>query len=216
MAGSKFMTRNQRAALDQRAIARAATSILAIYLDAPTLTREAGARWYSEEADRCAFFGRVHSIPAHCVAGAAAAISPGMRWDAVFAHLSYLVKNPNARVPTYSKEFVRRAVRCLKGEDPAAVLSGPKVTAFYALLARLDLTAVVIDGHAWNICIGKPLVFRQRPGFTPPKTSRVTARRYRLAAAAYRQVAADLGIPAHAVQATVWLHWRTVISGKVG
>jgi hypothetical protein len=176
------------------------------------LVQAAGARWYAEERARCVSFGERYGIAPENVAGAAAAISPGMKWDAVFAHLAALRLNPLHAVPTYNREFVRRAVRCLNGEDPALVLGGPKVIAFYKLLAGRDMAAVVIDGHAWNICRHDPVTFRRRPGYWPPAAARVTAYRYRVASAAYRQVGELLGEPAHSVQAATWLHWRELIA----
>ena len=147
------MTRDQK---DKRDIRRATGNILAVFLDAPELTQEAGRRWYAEEGARCADFARRHGLTRAAVAGAAAAISPGMNWANVFAHLAALRADPGARVPTYSWEFVRRALACMDGAAPLEVLGGPKVRAFYKLLSRTDMNAVVIDGHAWNIARGVP------------------------------------------------------------
>lgn len=200
----------KRTTRDARLVTNYGHNILAIYLDADDATRAAGAVWYSEEAARCEDFARRYKRPAHCIAGAAAAISPGLRWETTFSYLAALMKDHHASVPTYSREFVRRAVFCLMGGEPMAVLSGPKVTAFYKLLARQDADAVVIDGHALNIARGRYDVFRHRADYRPPASVRVTARRYRCAAAAYREVADVVGAPAHAVQAATWLHWRNL------
>jgi hypothetical protein len=201
-----------RAQSDARAIKRATANVLAIYLDASELTQEAGRRWYAEERQRCADFARRHSLTLQAVAGAAAAISPGMRWELVYAHLLALLVNPESSVPTYSREFVRRAVACLTGADPREVLGGPKVTAFYGLLSGTDLDAVVIDGHAWNIARGECMTFRNRPGYSPPARMEVTPRRWRIAVAAYREAAEVLGEPAHSVQAATWIHWKYIHS----
>ena len=205
------MTRAQR---DTRDIRRATANILAVYLDAPGLTQEAGRQWYAEERARCASFGRRYGLTLAAVAGAAAAISPGMRWELVFSHLAALRIDPAARVPTYSREFVRRAVACLNGADPRAELGGPKVTAFYGLLSGTDLDAVVIDGHAGNIARGASDVFRDRLGYRAPAAVKVTPRRYRVAVAAYREAAEVLGEPAHSVQACAWIHWKQVHSQR--
>jgi hypothetical protein len=199
-----------RARTDARLIKAYAKNILALYLDADAITRAAGAVWYAVERERCASFGAERGISGHLIAGAASAISPGMRWENVFSHLAALIANPNARVPTYSKEFVRRAVRILNGESPATVLSGPKVTAFYGLLSGADLDAVVVDGHAFNIARGQWEVFRKRPGYSPTAGSRINTARYRRTAQAYREVAEITGDAAHAIQATTWIHWRNI------
>lgn len=203
------MTRAQRDARDVRA---AVANILAVYLDAPGLTQQAGREWYAEERARCGSFARRYGLTREAVAGAAAAISPGLRWDTTFAHLAALRKNPQHAVPTYCREFVRRAVHCLNGRAPLEVLSGPKVRAFYGLLSGTDCDAVVIDGHAWNVCRMAAYVFRRRPGYSPPNAARVNERRYRIAAAAYREAAEVLGERPHAVQAATWIHWKNIFA----
>ena len=204
------MRPTERARAERRAVVKAAANILAMYLDADDATRAAGHEWYMLEAQRCADFAARHKLVARAVAGAAAAISPGLRWEHTFAYLEALVRNPKAKVPTYCLENVRRAVRCLRGEDPATVLSGPKVTAFYALLAGVSSDVVVIDGHAWNIARGEYCVFRSREGYSTPVTARVTPFRYRITAAAFREVAELVGAAPHQVQAATWIHWRNL------
>lgn len=202
----------KRETKERRAVARVAQNILAVYLDADDFTRAAGRVWYAEESERLREFAQRHDIGHANACGAAAAISPGMRWEFVVPHLAALRINPLHKVPTYSKEFVRRASMCLRGADPLSVLSGPKVTAFYALLARPDVSGpVVIDGHALNIANG---LLGNIRGDAVPAAGRVTAARYRRAAAAYREVAELVGETAHAVQAATWIHWRNLIGEK--
>ena len=196
----------RRETKERREIARYAANILAVYLDCDETTRAAGAVWYAEERASLEDFARRHGLTLERAAGAAAAISPGMKWDAVQSYLAALLVNPRASVPTYSRAFVDRAVACLNGADPATVLSGPKVTAFYKLLAGVDFDAVVIDGHAINIARGEASGIRSMKG-----AGRVTAARYRRAVAAYREVAEVVGEAPHAVQAATWIHWRNLL-----
>lgn len=209
------MTGAERAARDRRQHKRMVANILALYLDAPGLIQGAGRVWYYEESARCADWAGRHGVTLDQAAGAAAVISPGMRWENVFSHLTALQRNPHHKVPTYSREFVERALRILSGKVPAdSVVSGPKVTAFYRLLATAGRADdVVIDGHAWNIATDNAVVFRRRPGYAPPESSRVTDKRYRLAVEAYREAGEVLGERAHAVQATCWVHWRNLFNG---
>lgn len=198
------------AKLDQKADARDAEhyarNIVALYLDAPEATQRAGAVWYALESERMQTLSARWSIPLANIACAAAAISPGMRWEWVPAYLEALRQNPDAKVPTYSREFALRAVRCMSGrENPWTVISGPKVTAFAQLLANpFDSVPVVIDGHAWNICR------QERHGIrgNVPAAARVTARRYRVAREAYYRAAHELDLYPHQVQAATWIHWR--------
>jgi len=144
-------------------------------------------------------------LPLPNVCAAAAAISPGMRWEWVPGYLHALRRDPAARVPTYSREFARRAVACLRADaDPWPVIRGPKVSAFGRLLAgEFHAGHVVIDGHAWNICRQERHNLR-----SVPPGARVTPRRYRIAAEAYRLAANELDLLPHQVQATTWVHWR--------
>lgn len=208
------MTRAQRAALDARNVKAYAANILAVYLDADELTRAAGAAWYALERERLADYAKRYGLTLDAVAGAASAISPGLRWEHALSYVDALRHNPRATVPTYSKLFTRRAVAILKGAPAMDVLGGLKVRAFYGLLSGHDLTAVVIDGHAWNIARGQFAVFRDRPGYDVPKAARVTAKRYALAAQAYREIAELVGEPAHSVQAATWVHWRNITTRK--
>ena len=198
------MTRAQK---QRRQIVAYAHNILAIYLDADNLTRAAGFEWYALERQRCADFGRRNKLSLGAVAGAAAAISPGLRYETTFSYLSVLLRDPEGAVPTYSRANVVKATRILNGENPLAVLGGDKVRAFYGLLSGTDPGAVVIDGHAINIARLKISGIRSLPA-----AARVTPARYRLAAAAYREVADLVGVPAHAVQAATWIHWRNLIT----
>lgn len=190
------MTRADQDARDARRYAR---NIIAFYLDAPEDTQRAGAVWYQLEHERVRDLSARWGLPVPNLACAAAAISPGMRWEWVPAYLEALRQNPEAKVPTYSKEFARRAVRCMRPDaDPWPIISGPKVTAFARLLAEPSGDAVVVDGHAWNICRQERHALR---GGNVPAAARVTARRYRVAAA-------ELDLYPHQVQATTWIHWR--------
>lgn len=198
---------------DKREVSRLVKNILAIYLDADELTQAAGRVWYEEESARALDFAKRHGLTLDQVTGAAAAISPGMRWESVYAYVASLHENPRYKVPTYSREFVRRAVAILRGADPRDVLSGPKVTAFYSLLTSAGRSDdVVIDGHAWNIANGACYTFRKSAydGGYPPAVTQVTPRRYRLAVAAYREAGEVLGERAHSVQACAWIHWRNL------
>ena len=202
-----------RAKQDAAEVRRMVSNILSIYLDASELTQAVGRVWYAEERAKCEAFAERHKLTLQQVAGAAAAISPGMRWETVYSYLVAIRKDPKASVPTYSREFVMRAHKILRGRDPAEVLSGRKVTAFYGLLSGTDLGAVVIDGHAWNIARGECHTFRTNEYHTKadmPSALQITPRRYRLAVQAYREAGEVLGEPAHSVQACTWVHWREI------
>jgi hypothetical protein len=193
---------------EKRDVRRCAENIIAVYLNASDLDRAAGRVWYAEESARLADIARRFNRSHESICGAAAAISPGMRWELVPSHLVALIGNPRHMVPTYCKEFVQRALRCLRGEPPLEVLSGPKTCAFYRLLATAGgAEDVVVDGHAWNIARCSVSAIRNEV----PSAGRVTPYRYRVAAAAYREAAEVLGEAPHSVQAATWIYWRRML-----
>lgn len=196
----------------EREIEAYTLNILECYYAADSLSRAAGAEWYRIEGDKCTVLAAELGKTREAICGAAAAISPGMRWDMVLSHVVALTKDPNVRVPTYNREFVRRAVRCLNGENPLDVLGGDKVRAFYALLMDQRDDTVVVDGHACNIARGEWVVFRARQGCPTPAAARVWPERYARIAEAYRRAAAALDIPPHEVQAATWIFWRKTFS----
>jgi hypothetical protein len=191
-----------------------ARNILAIYLECSDTQRAAGAEWYAEEHARLVDFAQRHGMTVTAAAGAASAISPGMRWEFVHAHLAALRKNPRHSVPTYCRAFVEKAVAILGGRDPLEVLIGPKTRAFFQLLRDPHTSGpVVVDGHALNIARGVPTPIR---GDQVPAAGRVTAARYRRAAAAYREVAELCGAAPHHVQAATWIYWRDALDAARG
>lgn len=181
-------------------------NILRVYRGASAAAHRIGAAWYANESDTLAMLAHDLELPLAAVCGAAAAISPGMRWEYVpgYVHALATAADPETiPVPTYGREFVRRAVRCLRGENPDAVLGGPKVRAFYALLlTRGQGSDVVVDGHAFNIARAyrAPIRGAAQSGVSPSRFAKV--------AAAYRRAAELLGVPPHVVQAVTWVEWR--------
>jgi len=209
---------NKRARSRAGKVRRHAENILKVYARAGRTVRKAGREWYQIEHEAAADFGERRGLTVYHVAGALAAISPGLQWESAYAYLEALIEDPDARIPTYSRLFVDRAVEILRGPGtpiaPLQVLSGDKTTAFYRLIAanrptrRAMAHTVVIDGHAWNICTGRRITFRARPEYRPPQKARIWPQRYALAADAYCRAAQIAGLLPHELQAITWLQWR--------
>lgn len=170
--------------------------------------RAEGSVWYGQLSDqvladiRTAATVAGQPVPSRRhAAGILAALSPQSGWaDNVNGAIEHVVTgNMLAQTPDANG----KASRIHKGEDPFTVLGGRKVRSFFANLS--DPTApgpVTVDRHAIAAAYGRPLDAREvkileRPGA------------YQLIAAAYRSVARDLGIAPHALQAIVWVRWRS-------
>jgi hypothetical protein len=182
-----------------------------------------GEAWYRIARQECAEVAFETILPVERIIGAVAAISPGLRWSRnIFWARELAVAWNEGRaeditgVPTYSFENVRKAIRCLAGEDPCKVLSGPKVTAFYALILSSgdDVTRVCIDGHAYALATGWGGNIRTDPfadGLDASKSVRISKPTLRRVHAAYLKLAAKLNVKPSHLQASTWLvrkRWR--------
>jgi hypothetical protein len=93
----------------------------------------------------------------------------------------------------------------LGGTAPLDVLAGPKVRAFYALIAdpgRADV--VCVDRHAVDVAVGLRLGEAERSRCYPL----ARAGWYDRFADCYRRAGQRLGVRAAQVQAVTWLVWR--------
>jgi hypothetical protein len=170
-------------------------NILACYSSATDEERSNGGDWYSYAHLFAAELGRGR---VRMAAGVIAALSPQESWseNVKLAIRAFSTRGPSGQTGAN----VDKARRILLGDDPASVLGGPKVRAFYALI--LDPGngwEVVVDRHALDIALNGHEVkakWLERKGA------------YDLIGDAYRKAAAQLGLAPHQVQAITWLAHR--------
>lgn len=207
------------AALDDALVQHYAVNILAKYDRTDEVLRAAGREWYRAAHRDCLNLAHKHGLRLEQIAGAAAAISPGMRWELVLDYVGRLAaytlkrRKLDFNVPTYSRLFVERAQACLRGKRaPLEALGGPKVTAFYMLLVDpSNGVEVCVDGHAYNIALGIKANIRGAGAEVTAKVGgRLTLRRYGLVADAYRAAAAARGLLPHEMQAVTWVQHRQI------
>lgn len=165
--------------------------------------RSLGLRWYPLARawlETLAARYAQHGATLESVAGACAALSPQVSWLDQTRFLpgfleSVLVERDAETLP--HPGFLRnrrRAARILLGEDPASVLGGPKVTAFYACILG-DAERVCVDRHAATVALGER---------TPSLSARLVAEIQR----AYALAARSLGIGARDLQSLLWCHYK--------
>lgn len=153
--------------------------------------------WYAEQAQWLASVAHAHGLPLHVVRGVCAVLSPRVQWAGQRNGLEpFLVaerrKRGSGRHAGMRANIVK-ARRILAGEHPLAVLSGPKVRAFYGAL-KGDAHAIVVDTHM-QAAAGVSGGLHRRS-------------RYARIAGAIRESATRLGIAPAELQAAVWCHWR--------
>lgn len=183
-----------------------AVNILRVYHGAPLPARDQGRNWYGLMRALLADVAERRGLSLDAVLGAAAAISPGMRWEFVPMHVEALAKGTRGhKVPTYSRLFVSRARTCLRGKAPLDTLGGPKVRAFFRCLMG-EVGPVCVDGHA--ACIARGIRSNIRGDRADIAPSRVAPAQYEKIADAYRLAANAVGIAPHEMQAITWIAWR--------
>lgn len=175
----------------------------------------AASLWYREAGDWCRGLDHQHGLAPDTVAAFVAALSPLNGWedqlrftpvslDRCLARVRQGLTDPAAIAKGISGpglgENRLRAARILLGQDPATVLRGDKVTAFFANLTGDEQTRVTIDRHALAIAW--------------PEAATITPKRYREAEVAFQSVAPLFDITPAGLQALTWVWWREVKNGR--
>lgn len=155
-------------------------------------------RWYFAAHELLAREAAELGIPTRRLAGMVAALSPNTPWDTPSGktpNLDLAVKLARTGANVHVGACMRKARAILAGADPADVLSGPKERAFYSNLADPAASDAVTCDRWIARAIGKT-----REGFTP--------RQYEATAELFREMAAELSIRPHELQAAVWTQIR--------
>lgn len=194
-----------------------AANVLAVYERSSELQREQGARWYRNEHDIGAALAEKHwrrwspRTLRHAL-GIEAALSPMIDWD-IAKQLTVTCYRERGLRGGHYPAFVEKANRIYFGEEPTAVLGGPKVTSFYqALLSSgMDDSVVVVDRHALHASLGEVVTARTRTRLLRQNGS---VDGYQFAANAYRHAARRVRryTPSQ-LQAIVWVTWRDHLLG---
>lgn len=181
--------------------------ILRAYRAASPSDLEDGTTWYPRANEWCEELAREYGTTLEVVAGLTAVLSPGCPWErnqgattaALVAH-KYKDALPS-HISVYGYLAIDKAQRILNGVDPLDVLSGPKVSAFYAcLVAPTTSRAVVVDRHARCLALG--LQRSDANGIVKGE------REFIYLAQHYENAAVKLGVLPSTVQAVTWVHWR--------
>lgn len=130
-------------------------------LDAGAL--DAGRHWYREAQWRLRGIADANDIPTPIVIAAAAALSPGLRWERVLWLLRVLIEAQQIGAPiprggdaTFGFRDRQKAWEILRTGDTTHC-RGDKVEAFRRALGG-DMTAVVVDRHLIRLATGRDVV----------------------------------------------------------
>lgn len=164
--------------------------LLAHWATADRSARASGARWYGEARAACKDMAREAGVSSATTCGIVAALSPRLMWVSnVRAARAVLRGERPAGVFSSS---LSKASRIHAGARPLAVLSGPKVRAFYRALMG-DPQAAVVD--VW---------VARAAGWV----GKLKQRAYDLVAGALAEAARVARVPVARFQAVVWVAVR--------
>ncbi|MGA0100607.1 MAG: DUF7178 family protein [Burkholderiaceae bacterium] len=188
-----------------------AQHILAVYNLANVADRADGEAWYPTALSIAHTLADQYGVTVIQAVGVIAALSPRNKWARNLADAEAMIRtyqvDPEAaasvKVCTFgsgkAKALEILASPGLTAEDLAALLKGPKLQEFAACILG-DPTEVCIDGHAYSIWLGDRVTLANVPSIGAPLRREIKA--------AYREAAAQLGIPAPELQAVTWCTWR--------
>ena len=184
-----------------------ARNICKLYRESTPAQRESGAAWYADAATISAALAEKYSITREQAAGIIAALSPLRSWGDNVNLAARAIANGGLTGGAF-KDSVAKVNRILAGDKVLDVLGGDKVRAFFhCILTGGQTSAVCIDRHALDAATNTRNTDETRP--------RLSAKKYREVADAYVRAAQILSresgtlITPSAVQATVWLAWRS-------
>ncbi len=204
-----------------------AANILRIFRAASAEDIAAGREWYSRAHQAAAELAAMGDGDVVRAAAVIAVLSPATPWhrNVQLARHAYTLAAEGA---TYDKitsgkaggglatmgDAARKAAALVLGGDPASIVSGPKVTAFWLRIAEAansDTSAgsVVVDRHAFDIAVGRMTDDRTRGAYLGRVGGIATVQAcYARAASALRRSGEAEDITPSELQAATWVAWR--------
>ncbi len=175
-----------------------------VYSQATADEMSAGLGWYKAAHDEAARLAKENNLTIEQTSAIIAALSPGLRWERNIEAAERVIRGRSLNglgVRWY--DGVKKARRIRKGQNPAVVLKGNKVRAFWSnILNPARSSAVCVDFHAHSIWSGNRWTADKAPSLSDGLYNRV--------ATDYVVVAKDLGLTPCQLQAIVWVAWRRI------
>lgn len=175
-------------------------AILSMYRSATPEQVLAGETWYEVARTEAKRLAKLYSVSYRCAAGVIAVLSPRQKWGQNKLDAAGILRAATSGSEIIPKcgaygANVRKAWRIANGEQPAKVLGGPKVNAFYRNICG-DYNGVTVD--VWASRVAEPY----NHSFAGRQAQ------YDTIAEAYTSVALELGTFPAFVQAVCWVTVR--------
>ncbi len=175
------------------------TNLLECIAQASDDAETEGLAWYLSAHSIAADLASRHGVTVRQAAGVLAALSPQTGWSENIRLADQALSDGEAS--GHYQDACDKADAILSGADPADVLGGRKVRSFFTnILFPLRPGAVTVDRHCVDLLAGER-------GYV---NSRILERigAYATCASVVRDVARELGLLPHQVQAIAWVAWR--------
>lgn len=178
---------------------------LDVYYQADDSDWREGKDYYTVLRRRLALRSELTGLTLEQLAGAFAALSPGVSEHLNYVSLDGCIRqvtgktlDSRVRIVGYRRN-VYKAIQILTGQSPEVVLRGPKVRAFYHNIVCPASEDVTVDGHMLNIWLN-------RRG--PIQGLKVTRQQFAQAKADMLEASSGTSLGPPQFQATVWLVWK--------
>ena len=165
-----------------------------------------GKAWYPAARAFCLVLSNRTGLSVDQIVGILAALSPQCSWEENKRATEELVLSGTIGVTVCYPANVKKAKRILQGEDPALVLGGFKVRAFFNNILYPNTSQdVTVDTHAARAAFNQILFTRSEQNFIfRRKGNEIIQRAYKTVANAYKVTPCTL-------QAVIWLTVKDVI-----
>lgn len=183
-------------------------NLLRVYFEATTWERSRGMIYYDHQREKILQWTEELQLPVENKVGAFCVLTPNNSERTTYRDLYVCVdivlgrRPENTGVGSWPVNKTK-ALRLLRGEDPASVIGGRKVTAFYYnTLNPEDSSHVTIDGHLYGCWKGTRVLMRNVPYLGKGVYEEISND--------LRSAAAKVGIPAPKFQSTLWITWKRI------
>jgi len=181
------------------------SNVLAVYNGASARAVREGLSWYLDAHNVSRNLADAYGLTVSQVAGIIAALSPMNGWENNKRKAAQLLAQNGDGSGCGLTRNVAKAVAIYNGADPADVLNGDKVTAFYrTILDPFGDIDPVIDRHAFDIAVGERTDEKRRGALSRKGV-------YGEFANVYREAAKVAGIGSAQMQAVTWVAWREAL-----
>lgn len=197
-------------------------NITATFRAAPTADKADGITWYSRALDLARELDP-HNVRRGCAV--IAVLSPMLSWprNMQLARKAYAMHgaaylgmvnpflSPDMAVVGFGclNKNAHKAFSILAGGDIDKIVSGPKVTSFFANIIAPDaIESVTIDRHAIDIAMGRAMSDSERAKAIAGKDGYKRIAKMYVSAATILSREIGVSLTPNQVQAVTWVYWR--------